>query len=103
VHEPPEEIGINAPVLVEDCLEETYGVEYLSTSCWRLLKEPGLRYRKTRHPAVETINPTERRFRMASKKQREVDATVVCIGQEIRLIEPGAAWHVVEGRTIRTT
>jgi len=41
VHESPEEVGIDAPALVQEYLEETYGVEYSSPSCRRLLKEAG--------------------------------------------------------------
>jgi transposase len=43
VQEPPEEIGIDAPAwtpaLVQKFLEDTYGVEYSSPSCRRLLRE----------------------------------------------------------------
>ena len=58
VHEPPEEVGIDAPAwtpaLVQKFLEDTYGVEYSSPSCRRLLREAGLRYQKLRHTAVES-------------------------------------------------
>jgi transposase len=58
VHEPPAEVGIDAPAwtpaLVQDYLDETYGVEYSLPSCRRLLKEAGLRYQKPRRSTAET-------------------------------------------------
>jgi len=58
VHEPPEEVGIDAPAwtpaLVQQYLEETYGVEYSIPSCRRLLNEAGLRYQKPRRTAAES-------------------------------------------------
>jgi transposase len=57
VHEPPGEVGIDAPAwtpaLVQQLLEETYGVEYSIPSCRRLLKEAGLSYQKPRREATE--------------------------------------------------
>ncbi len=57
VHGPPEEVGIDAPAwtpaLVQEFLEETYGVEYSYPSCRRLLKEAGLRYQRPPHTAAE--------------------------------------------------
>jgi len=48
VHEPPAEVGIDAPMwtpaLVQEYLAETYDVEYSIPSCRRLLKEAGLSY-----------------------------------------------------------
>jgi transposase len=57
VHEPPEKVGIDAPAwtpaLVQDYLEDTYGVDYSLPSCRRLLKEAGLRYRTSRAAATD--------------------------------------------------
>ena len=57
VHEPPEEVGIDAPAwtpaLVQQCLAETYDVKYSIPSCRRLLKEAGLSYQKPRRTAAE--------------------------------------------------
>jgi transposase len=57
LHEPPEEVGIDAPAwtpaLAQDFLEKTYGVEYSIPSCRRLLKEAGLSYQKPRRAAAE--------------------------------------------------
>lgn len=57
VHDPPEEVGIDAPAwtpaLVQQYFEETYDVEYSIPSCRRLLKEAGLRYQKPRRSADE--------------------------------------------------
>ena len=57
VHEPPEDVGIDAPAwtpaLVQEYLQETYGVDYSIPSCRRLLKEAGLRYQKPRRSAAE--------------------------------------------------
>ncbi len=57
VHEPPTEVGIDAPAwtpaLAQDFLEETYGVKYSIPSCRRLLKEAGLSYQKPRRSAAE--------------------------------------------------
>jgi len=57
VHESPEKVGIDAPAwtpaLVQDYLEDTYGVDYSLPSCRRLLKEAGLRYRTPRAAATD--------------------------------------------------
>ena len=57
VHDPPEEVGIDAPAwtpaLAQQFLEETYDVEYSIPSCRRLLKEAGLSYQKPRRKAAE--------------------------------------------------
>jgi len=57
VHNSPTEVGIDAPAwtpaLVQEFLDETYGVEYSYPSCRRLLNEAGLSYRKPRCTAVE--------------------------------------------------
>ena len=46
VHESPKEVGIDAPTwtpaLVQQYLEDTYGINYSIPSCRRLLKEAGL-------------------------------------------------------------
>jgi len=63
VQEPPSETGIDAPAwtpaLVQQYLEDTYGVEYSQASCRRLLKEAGLSYQKPRPSAAEA-DPEER-------------------------------------------
>ncbi len=60
VHEPPRDAGIDAPAwtpaLVQQYLEDTYGVHYSIPSCRRLLKEAGLRYQKPRHTATEAAS-----------------------------------------------
>ena len=38
VHEPPAEVGVDAPALVQQYLDETYDVEYSIPSCRRLLR-----------------------------------------------------------------
>jgi len=57
VHEPPEEVGVDAPAwtpaLVQQYLDETYGVEYSIPSCRRLLKEAGLSFQ---NHAVQPLN-----------------------------------------------
>jgi len=72
VHEPPEEVGINAPAwtpaLVQELLEETYGVEYSSPSCRRLLKEAGLSYQKPRRTAAESEESDQEEFHEEIKK-----------------------------------
>ncbi|PGF13830.1 IS630 family transposase [Natrinema sp. CBA1119] len=99
VHEPPEEVGIDAPAwtpaLVQEFLEETYGVEYSYPSCRRLLKEAGLSYHKPRRTAAEAEESDTEEFREElKKKRREMDATVVCIDQTKKSVqvEPRAAW-----------
>jgi transposase len=42
------------PVLAQDFLEDTYGVEYSVSNCRRLLKEAGLSHQKPRRSAAET-------------------------------------------------
>ncbi len=72
VHEPPEEVGIDAPAwtpaLVQEFLEETYGVEYSYPSCRRLLKEAGLSYQKPRRTADEAEESDTEEFRDELKK-----------------------------------
>jgi len=72
VHEPPEEVGINAPAwtpaLAQDYLEETYGVEYSIPSCRRLLKEAGLSYQKPRRSAAEADETEQEAFHDELKK-----------------------------------
>ncbi len=84
VHDPPEEVGIDAPAwtpaLVQEYLEETYGVEYSIPSCRRLLKEAGLSYQIPRRSAAEADEDDQEEFYDELKKKRqELDATVVCI------------------------
>nr|WP_191452955.1 IS630 family transposase [Halogeometricum sp. CBA1124] len=99
VHEPPHEFGIDAPAwtpaLVQEYLEETYGVEYSIPSCRRLLKEAGLSYQKPRRSAAEADEDEQEAFHdELKKKRREMDATVVCIDQTKKSVqvEPRAAW-----------
>lgn len=53
VYEPPEEVGIDAPALVQKYLDAIYEVTYSLPSCRRLLKEAGLRNQKPCRTAVE--------------------------------------------------
>jgi transposase len=66
VHDPPEEVGIDAPAwtpaLVQQFLEESYGVEYSIPSCRRLLKEAGLSYQKPRRKAAEADEAEQEAF-----------------------------------------
>jgi len=72
VHEPPREVGIDAPAwtpaLAQDFLEEMYGVEYSIPSCRRLLKEAGLSYQKPRRSAAESDEDEEEAFHDELKK-----------------------------------
>ena len=72
VHEPPEEVGIDAsawtPALVQEYLEETYDVEYSIPSCRRLLKEAGLSYQKPRRTAAEADEDEQENFYDELKK-----------------------------------
>jgi transposase len=98
VHESPEEVGIDAPAwtpaLVQEYLEETYGVEYSSPSCRRLLKEAGLSYQKPRRLAAEADEDEQEAFHNEIKKRRKMDATIVCIDQIKKSVqvEPRAVW-----------
>jgi len=73
VHEPPEEVGIDAPAwtpaLVQEFLEETYGVKYSYPSCRRLLKEAGLTYQKPRRTAAESDESDRDEFQEELKKR----------------------------------
>ena len=72
VHNPPEEVGIDAPAwtpaLVKEFLQETYGVEYSIPSCRRLLKEAGLSYQKPRRSAAEADEDEKEEFHAEFKK-----------------------------------
>jgi len=72
VHEPPANVGIDAPAwtpaLVQQYLDETYGVEYSTPSCRRLLKEAGLSYQKPRRSAAEADADDREEFRDERKK-----------------------------------
>jgi len=72
VHEPPEKAGIDAPAwtpaLVQEYLEETYGVDYSIPSCRRLLKEAGLSYQKPRRRAAESDEDEQEAFHDELKK-----------------------------------
>jgi transposase len=72
VHEPPKEVGIDAPAwtpaLVQQFLEETYDVEYSIPSCRRLLKEAGLSYQKPRRKAAEADETEQEAFHDEVKK-----------------------------------
>ena len=72
VHEPPEEVGIDAPAwtpaLVQQFLDDTYGVEYSLPSCRRLLKEAGLSYQKPRRSAAEADEDEQETFHEELKK-----------------------------------
>jgi transposase len=72
VHDPPTEVGIDAPAwtpaLVQEFLEDTYGVEYSYPSCRRLLKEAGLSYQKPRRTAAEAAESDQEEFHEELKK-----------------------------------
>ena len=72
VHEPSEEVGIDAPAwtpaLVQEFLQETYDVEYSYPSCRRLLKEAGLSYQKPRRTAAEAEESDQDEFHDEVKK-----------------------------------
>ncbi|GAB7010242.1 hypothetical protein JCM31271_21850 [Halorubrum trueperi] len=72
VHKSPEEVGIDAPswtpVLAQEVLEDTYGVEYSYPSCRRLLKEAGLSYQRPRRTAAETDESDREEFHVEIKK-----------------------------------
>jgi len=72
VHNPPDESGIDAPAwtpaLVQEYLEETYGVEYSIPSCRRLLKEAGLTYQKPHRSAAEADENEQEEFHDELKK-----------------------------------
>jgi len=72
VHNPPEEVGIDAPAwtpaLVQQYLEDAYGVEYSLPSCRWLLKEAGLSYQKPRRSAAEADETEKEEFRDELKK-----------------------------------
>ncbi len=68
VHESPGEVGVDAPSLVQQYLNETYDVEYAIPSCGRLLKEAGLRYQKPRRTAAESDADEQEPFREELKK-----------------------------------
>lgn len=66
VHESPQAVGLDAPawtpVLAQEYLEETHGVEYSISSCRRLLKEAGLSYEKSRRSAAESDEKDQETF-----------------------------------------
>jgi transposase len=66
VHDPPGEVGIDAPAwtpgLVQEYLQETYDAEYSLPSCRRLLKEAGLSYKKPRRKAAEADETGQEEF-----------------------------------------
>jgi len=72
VHESPENVGVAAPAwtpaLVQEYLEDTYGVEYSIPSCRRLLKEAGLTYQKPRRTAAEADEDDREEFHEEFKK-----------------------------------
>jgi transposase len=72
VHEPPQEAGVDAPTwtpaLVQEFLEETYGIEYSYPSCRRLLKEAGLTYQKPRRSGAEAEESDNEEFHAELKK-----------------------------------
>jgi len=72
VHDPPTEVGYDAPAwtpaLVQDFLEDTYGVDYSYPSCRRLLKEAGLTYQKPRRTAAEADEDDRDEFHDELKK-----------------------------------
>jgi len=54
--------------LVQEFLEDTYGVEYSYPSCRRLLKEAGLSYQKPRRTAADSEEPDQAEFNDEIKK-----------------------------------
>ena len=72
VYESPEKVGIDAPAwtpaLVQQYIDETYGVEYSIPSCRRLLKEAGLSFQKSRRKAAESEAEEQETFREELKK-----------------------------------
>jgi transposase len=74
VHEPPTEVGIDAPAwtpaLVQQHLEDAYDVDYSIPSCRRLLKEAGLRYEKPRRTTAEADETEQKEFCDEIKRSR---------------------------------
>lgn len=72
VHDPPKEVGIDAPAwtpaLAQEYLQDAYDVEYSIPSCRRLLKEAGLSYQKPRRSAAEADETEQEEFRDELKK-----------------------------------
>jgi len=72
VHDPPEEIGTDAPAstpaIVQQFLDDTYDVEYSIPSCRQLLKEAGLSYQKSRRKAAEADEDDQEVFHDEFKK-----------------------------------
>ncbi len=72
MHEPPREVGIDAPAwtpaLAQTFLEDIYGVEYSVSSCRRLLKEAGLSHQKPRRSAAEADETEQAQFHDELKK-----------------------------------
>ncbi len=68
IHDSPEEVGVDAPALVQQYLDETYDVDYSIPSCRRLLKEAGLRYQKPRRTAAEAEADEQETFHEELKK-----------------------------------
>ncbi len=72
VHEPPEEVGIDAPAwtpaLAQQYLADSFDVEYSIPSCRRLLKEAGLSYQKPRRTAAKADERDQGAFHEEFKK-----------------------------------
>jgi len=59
-----------SPALVQQYLEDTYGVEYSRPSCRRLLKEAGLSYQKPRVAPLKPILRTTKSSTTSSKSEK---------------------------------
>lgn len=75
VQESPSAVGIDAPAwtpeLVQQYLNDRYGVEYSRPSCRRLLKEAGLSYQKPRPSAAEADPDEQEEFHDELKKSEK--------------------------------
>jgi hypothetical protein len=99
VHEPPFEVGYDAPAwasaLVQEFLAEMYGVEYSYPSCRRLLKEARLSYQKPCRSVAEADKSDQLEFHDELKKASSD-------GRHSSLYRPNQEIRAAQRRTPRT-
>lgn len=73
LHEPPREHGYDAPAwttgLVQEYIQQQFGIKYSKPSCRRLMKEAGLSYQTPRQAAVRTDHDDQDSFEEEQKKR----------------------------------
>jgi hypothetical protein len=112
LHQPPAEVGYDAPAwtpkLLREFLEDRYDVSYSLSSCRRLMRETGLSYQTPRRTATEADPAEQDQFHEKRNKARDAGrhGSLYRSDREIRANRAAcrvvSKRHAAERRTVGT-